>query len=51
MKLPGNWSLFLSKNTKEAHVDISIANFVEGDVLVTGAVQRPGSCHFAGIPF
>ena len=33
---------------KEAHVTISIANFVEGDVLVTGAVRAPGSLPFRG---
>ncbi len=33
---------------KEAHVSISIANFVEGDVLVTGAVRGPGSLPFRG---
>ena len=33
---------------KEANVDISIANFVEGDVLVTGAVGSPGIIPFRG---
>jgi len=33
---------------KEAHVSISIANFVEGDVLVTGAVSSPGTLPFRG---
>lgn len=33
---------------KEATVDISIANFVEGDVLVTGAVLSPGTLAFRG---
>ena len=33
---------------KEANVSISIANFVEGDVLVTGAVRSPGSLPFRG---
>lgn len=33
---------------REAHVDISIANFVEGDVYVTGAVQSPQSLPFRG---
>lgn len=33
---------------KEATVDISIANFVEGDVLVTGAVNSPGTLTFRG---
>jgi protein involved in polysaccharide export with SLBB domain len=33
---------------KEAHVTISIANFVEGDVLVTGAVRTPGHLPFRG---
>lgn len=36
------------KYFKEAHVDITIANFVEGDVLVTGAVGSPGSLSFRG---
>ena len=33
---------------KEANVTISVANFVEGDVLLTGAVQSPGSIPFRG---
>ena len=33
---------------KEANVSISIANFVEGDVLVSGAVQNSGSLPFRG---
>jgi protein involved in polysaccharide export with SLBB domain len=33
---------------KDAHVTISIANFVEGDVLLTGAVRSPGSLPFRG---
>jgi protein involved in polysaccharide export with SLBB domain len=33
---------------KEANVAISIANFVEGDVLVTGAVRTPGTLSFRG---
>ncbi len=33
---------------KEATVDISIANFVEGDVLMTGAVGSPGTLAFRG---
>ena len=33
---------------KDAHVTISIANFVEGDVLVTGAVRSPGTLPFRG---
>ena len=36
------------KYFKEANVAISIANFVEGDVLVTGAVRSPGSLPFRG---
>lgn len=36
------------KYFKEAHVSISIANFVEGDVLVTGAVVSPGTLPFRG---
>lgn len=36
------------KYFKDANVAISIANFVEGDVLVTGAVQSPGSLPFRG---
>jgi len=41
-------SVLESKYFKEANVTISIANFVEGDVLVTGAVQTPGSLLFRG---
>ena len=41
-------SVLESKYFKEAHVGISIANFVEGDVLVTGAVKAPGSLTFRG---
>ena len=33
---------------KEANVAISIANFVEGDVLMTGAVNMPGTLPFRG---
>ena len=33
---------------KEANISISIANFVEGDVLVTGAVRSPGTLPFRG---
>ena len=33
---------------KDANVTISIANFVEGDVLITGAVRSPGSLPFRG---
>jgi protein involved in polysaccharide export with SLBB domain len=33
---------------KVATVDISIANFVEGDVLITGAVKSPGTLAFRG---
>lgn len=33
---------------KDANVSISIANFVEGDVLITGAVRTPGSLPFRG---
>lgn len=36
------------KYFKEANVSISIANFVEGDVLVSGAVQNSGSLPFRG---
>lgn len=36
------------KYFKNAHVTISIANFVEGDVLVTGAVASPGTLPFRG---
>jgi protein involved in polysaccharide export with SLBB domain len=36
------------KYFKDAHVAISIANFVEGDVLLTGAVRNPGSLPFRG---
>lgn len=36
------------KYFKDANVAISIANFVEGDVLVTGAVRNPGSLPFRG---
>jgi len=41
-------SVLESRYFKEATVTISIANFVEGDVLVTGAVQSPGSLPFRG---
>lgn len=33
---------------KEANVTISIANFVEGDVLMTGALQNSGTLPFRG---
>ena len=33
---------------KEAHVSISIANFVEGDILVQGEVANPGVLSFRG---
>ena len=33
---------------KEANVTISIANFVEGDVLISGAVANPGTLEFRG---
>lgn len=33
---------------KEANVSISIANFVEGDVLLTGALNSPGLMPFRG---
>ena len=36
------------KYFKEAHVTISIANFVEGDVMVSGAVGSPGILPFRG---
>ncbi len=41
-------SVLEDKYFKEANVAISIANFVEGDVLVTGAVGDPGSLPFRG---
>ena len=41
-------SVLEEKYFKEANVAISIANFVEGDVLVTGAVRNPGSLPFRG---
>ena len=41
-------SVLEEKYFKEANVAISIANFVEGDVLVTGAVRSPGSLPFRG---
>ena len=41
-------SVLEEKYFKEAHVTISIANFVEGDVLVTGAVKNPGNLQFRG---
>lgn len=41
-------SVLEDKYFKEAHVSISIANFVEGDVLVTGAVRNPGNLAFRG---
>jgi len=37
-----------SRYFKEANVSISIANFVEGDVLLTGAVRNPGNLPFRG---
>ena len=37
-----------SRYFREAHVEISIANFVEGDVYVTGAVRNPKSLPFRG---
>lgn len=37
-----------SRYFREAHVEISIANFVEGDVYVTGAVRSPQSLPFRG---
>lgn len=41
-------SVLEDKYFKEANVTISIANFVEGDVLVTGAVRASGSLPFRG---
>jgi len=41
-------SVLEEKYFKEANVAISIANFVEGDVLVTGAVRTPGNLAFRG---
>ena len=41
-------SVLEDKYFKEAHVTISIANFVEGDVLVSGAVRTSGSLPFRG---
>lgn len=41
-------SVLESKYFKEANVTISIANFVEGNVLVTGAVLNPGELPFRG---
>lgn len=41
-------SVLEEKYFKEANVSISIANFVEGDVLVTGAVRTPGNLPFRG---
>ena len=41
-------SVLEEKYFKDANVAISIANFVEGDVLVTGAVRSPGSLPFRG---
>lgn len=41
-------SVLEEKYFKDANVSISIANFVEGDVLVTGAVRSPGSLTFRG---
>lgn len=41
-------SVLEEKYFKDANVTISIANFVEGDVLVTGAVRVPGSLPFRG---
>jgi len=41
-------SVLEQKYFKEANVSISIANFVEGDVLVTGAVRGAGTLPFRG---
>jgi len=41
-------SVLESRYFKEANVTISIANFVEGDVLVTGAIRSPGNLPFRG---
>ncbi len=41
-------SVLEDKYFKEANVSISIANFVEGDVLMTGALQSPGILPFRG---
>ncbi len=41
-------SVLEDKYFKEANVTISIANFVEGDVLITGAVRAPGNLPFRG---
>ena len=41
-------SVLEEKYFKDANVSISIANFVEGDLLVTGAVNGPGSLPFRG---
>jgi protein involved in polysaccharide export with SLBB domain len=41
-------SVLEEKYFKNAHVTISIANFVEGDVLVTGAVRNSGTLPFRG---
>ena len=41
-------SVLEEKYFKDANVAISIANFVEGDVLVTGAVRNSGSLPFRG---
>lgn len=41
-------SVLEEKYFKDAHVGISVANFVEGDVLMTGAVRSPGSLPFRG---
>ena len=41
-------SVLESSYFKEANVTVSIANFVEGDVLMTGALQTPGTLPFHG---
>lgn len=41
-------ALLMGTYFREANVTITIANFVEGDVLVTGAVNRPGVLPYQG---
>lgn len=41
-------SVLKARYFRDAHVEISIANFVEGDIYVTGAVQDPRSIPFRG---
>ncbi len=41
-------SVLKDRYFRDAHVEISIANFVEGDIYVTGAVNEPRAIAFRG---